>query len=148
MSHFLRNTYYIIGCTFLIIDWCIEINFEAYCYHICVCVCVRVCVNQSMYCEIWPNYEVVEFQPRSGIATVLESVAFIQLYYRLLPPHLFQPWTKQHTSNSKLWGWSRNHRIIPDEVLIFKTMTGDIKQNQFLTSLIKLGERFARKAQI
>ena len=30
-------------------------------------------------------------QPWSGIATVLDSVTCIQLYYRLLLPHLFQP---------------------------------------------------------
>ena len=53
-------------------------------------LCVCVFVNWSPDWEIWPNYEVVEFQPRSGIATVVDSVAFIKVYYSLLPPHLFQ----------------------------------------------------------
>ena len=53
----------------------------------CVCVC-----NQSLGCVIWPNYEVVEFQPRSWITTALYSVAywcvplpFLSCYYS---PHL------------------------------------------------------------
>ena len=50
-----------------------------------------LCVNRSPDWAIWPNYEVMEFQPWSGIATVLDSATFIQLYYSLLPPHLFQP---------------------------------------------------------
>ena len=52
---------------------------------------IVLCVNQYLDWEIWPNYEVVEFQPWSGITTVLDSVTFIQLHYILILPHLFQP---------------------------------------------------------
>ena len=36
------------------------------------------CIHRSPYWSIWSNYEVVECQPRSGIATVLEYVAIIK----------------------------------------------------------------------
>ena len=43
---------------------------------------MRVCVNRSPDCAICPNYEVVDFQPQSVIATVLDSLAY---FYVLLP---------------------------------------------------------------
>ena len=51
-------------------------------------------------------------------------------------------------NNYKLGGLTHNHRIIPDGVLILKTSTIDIKQNQFLSLFTKLGENFAGKAHM
>ena len=39
-----------------------------------------MCVHRSPDCTVFTNYEVVKFQPRSGIATVLDSVASITTY--------------------------------------------------------------------
>ena len=47
------------------------------------------CFHLSPDWEIWPNYEVVEFQPWSGFATVLASVASdYNLFYPAVPPVL------------------------------------------------------------
>ena len=60
-----------------------------------MCVRVCVCVNRSPDCTIWPNYEVVEFQPWSVIATVLYSVTY---WYALLPclPGYYSPHISFH----------------------------------------------------
>ena len=49
------------------------------------------CVHRYLDCAIWPNYEVAEFQPLSGIATVLNSVASDYNLLYLSLPHLSQP---------------------------------------------------------
>ena len=43
------------------------------------------CYHRSLDWAIWPNYEVVGFQPRSGIATVLE-LCRLALQLSLAPP--------------------------------------------------------------
>ena len=41
-----------------------------------------MCVNRSLDCAIWPNYEVVEFQPKSVLDTFYDSVVYC---YVILP---------------------------------------------------------------
>ena len=48
-----------------------------------------VCVNRSPYWAIRPSYEVVNFQPWSGIDTVLDSVTFIPLILASFRPTCF-----------------------------------------------------------
>ena len=52
---------------------------------VCVCVCYRPLVR-----AVYPNHEVVVFQPRTVIVPDLSSVANIATILALLP-HLFQP---------------------------------------------------------
>ena len=48
--------------------------------------CGTLCVcNQSPGCVILPNHEVVEFQPQSGITTVLDFVAYFYVVIPRLP---------------------------------------------------------------
>ena len=44
---------------------------------VCVCVCVCVCVNRTPGCAAWTKYQVLEFQPRSGITIVLGSIYYL-----------------------------------------------------------------------
>ena len=72
---------------------------------------IYVCVNRSLDCEVWPNYEVVEFQPRSVIVTVLESVAYCYVFLPWLPwyhsSHIIF-----HTSSSSHPGVAHLHTSI------------------------------------
>ena len=54
--------------------------------HACVCVCVY---NRPPLCEIYPNYEVVVFQPQTVTPTPLGYVAHGYTFKLDLPPHLF-----------------------------------------------------------
>ena len=55
---------------------------------------------------------------------------------------------KQHTKNYKLWYWTQNRIISPDRVLIPKTSTSDIKQNQLLYWFKTFGGRSALKSNM
>ena len=54
---------------------------------------VNIFFHRSPDCVIWPNYDVVVFQPRSGISTVLESVdSDYNLFYPPALPALAAFW--------------------------------------------------------
>ena len=63
--------------------------FLVFCFLLAYYVCM--CVHWSPDRAIWPNYEVVEFQSRSGIVQVLDSAASKQNFYSIPLPHLSYP---------------------------------------------------------
>ena len=66
-------------------------------FDVCVCVCVCVCDRYPGF-VIWLNYEVVGFQPRSKITTVLDSVAYCSVFTPC-PPCYYSPWLRHHTGS-------------------------------------------------
>ena len=63
----------------------IQFHISIFCHLLCVCVCVCVCCRSPSR-EVCPNYEVVEFQPRT--VTPPEPMIFcllLRIFYLSLP---------------------------------------------------------------